>query len=175
MEEELFFARYLEPLKERLIRTAWRIVRQAGLAEEVLQETMLTVWKKRERVMTHPCPEALVMRICIHSAYDLLRRKGRRQEKEIAWERVIISAPAEDSPDKMTVHVQCRTEIQAAISELPRQQASAVYLRLVEERPFSEVARIMGCAEVTVRLHLYRGRRKLCRSLAHWQTGGGER
>ena len=62
-------------------------------------------------------------------------------------------------------------EIQNAISKLPRNQAVAVILRVVQEQPYTEVAQTLGCSETTARIHVMRGRAKLSRRLSHLSSG----
>jgi hypothetical protein len=48
----------------------------------VLQDAVVRVWAHRERVRAHPNPGALVQRIAIHAAIDVLRRETRRRHAE---------------------------------------------------------------------------------------------
>ena len=48
---------------------------------------------------------------------------------------------------------------------LPARQAQAVALHYLEDRSLAEIARILGCAEGTVKAHLHRGRRALADAL----------
>ena len=49
----------------------------------------------------------------------------------------------------------------------------AAILRLVEEQPYPEIARAMGCSEATVRIHVMRARASLAAALADLRPGGG--
>jgi DNA-directed RNA polymerase specialized sigma24 family protein len=54
-----------------------------------------------------------------------------------------------------------------AISRLPPKSAVAVMMRVLEEQPYPVIAEALGCAETTARIHVMRGRARLCRMLAH--------
>lgn len=53
-----------------------------------------------------------------------------------------------------------------AIARLPRQQAAAVLLRIVQEQSYEAVAKALDCSETTARIHVSRGRARLSRWLA---------
>jgi DNA-directed RNA polymerase specialized sigma24 family protein len=57
-----------------------------------------------------------------------------------------------------------------AIGRLPRKQAIAVLMRLVQDEPFDAIARVLDCSEVTVRIHVSKGRTRLRKWLSHLCT-----
>ena len=158
----------VKPMEPRMMRAIWRIVRQREAAEDALQDALAIIWKKRDAVARHPNPQALILRISVSAAIDAMRRRMRRLRHETPGlpedERAGDGAPpvtwgAEDRDLKAA--------ILEAISRLPKRQAMAVLLHIVEEQPYEEIARVMDCSETTVRVHVLRGRAKLARRLAH--------
>lgn len=155
--------RTMEP---RMMRSIWRIVRQREAAEDALQDALAVIWKKRDKVARHPNPQALILRIAVAAAYDAVRKSRRRLIHEIPGlpeERADTSAPpvTKDAEDRSL-----RVAILEAIGRLPKRQAAAVLLRVVEEQPYEEIARAMGCSETTVRIHVMRARAALAQHLA---------
>ena len=61
-------------------------------------------------------------------------------------------------------------EILKAISRLPKKQALAVLMRIIQDQPYDVIAQILGCSETTVRIHVSRGRARLSQWLAHLHT-----
>jgi RNA polymerase sigma-70 factor (ECF subfamily) len=163
--DDCFYERHLAPLERRMLRTVHRVLHDPDAARDALQDALVRIWERRHVVETHPHAEALVLRICLHAAIDALRRLGRRRETTgLAMEG--LPAATGRGPDASHEHDEQRAAVLAAIAELPRQQALAVVLRLVEERPYPEVAQVMGCSPVTARIHVMRGRSQLRRLLA---------
>jgi RNA polymerase sigma factor (sigma-70 family) len=58
-------------------------------------------------------------------------------------------------------------EVLAAIARLPRKQATAVLMRVVQDQPYPAIAQALGCRETTVRIHVSQGRARLSRELSH--------
>lgn len=155
------------PIEDRMIRTVWRIVRDADDADDALQEALATIWKRLGRIRRHPNPHALILRICVNSAYDLLRRRARYIRREEL--KAIPEALADPAPSvaKRLSDRETQAEILATIGRLPRKQGEAVLMRFVQELPYSDIAEALGCREVTVRKHVARARARLSRELAH--------
>jgi RNA polymerase sigma-70 factor (ECF subfamily) len=156
----------VRPMESRMMRSIWRIVRQREAAEDALQDALAVIWKKRDTVARHPNPQALILRISIDAAYDTVRKNRRRLSHEIAG---LPDGAADDLAAPVTKESEdrsLRAAILEAIGRLPRQQATAVLLHIVEEQPYEEIARGMGCSETTVRVHVMRGRAALARRLA---------
>ncbi len=159
--DDLFYDTYLAPLEARMLRAAWRITRDPDRARDALQDSMARIWKRRERVRSHPNPAALVLRITIQAAVDVRRRESR-------WWRSggrAMPAPAGggDDADPRTTAEQHETRdlVLDAIARLPARQAAAVTMRVMEDAPYDAIAAALGCAEATARVHVLRAREKL--------------
>ena len=69
-DREAEFERLVLPLKDRMMRTVWRVTRDPELAEDAFQDALLTTWRKLPQVAAHPNPPALVLRLCLTAAVD---------------------------------------------------------------------------------------------------------
>ena len=160
------FSTLVEPLENRMMRTIWRIVRHPEAAEDTLQEVMALLWKRMPRIARHPNPHALILKICMNAAYDTLRRHMRSRERlglsDIGTESTLQGADSGDPPDRTR-----ENEILRAMGRLPRKQALAVLLRVIQDLPYGEIAQILGCKEVTARIHVSKGRAALRIRLRH--------
>jgi len=146
-------------------RTVWRILRDADLAEDALQEALVTLWRKLPVLSRHPNPEAFVLRVTIDAARDQWRARTRRDRRTVALEAAgdrRVNAEA-DSVDREVVI----REVLSAVHRLGRRQATAILLRAVEEVSYQSIAQALGCSEPTARVHVQRARRKLRTWLGH--------
>jgi len=156
---QLAYERLIAPIEPRMMRTIWGIVRDPDEAQDALQEALAVIWRRWDRLQTHPNPEALVLRICINAAYDALRRKHRADPAPSALQ---AAASAE-----------ARIRVRRAIASLSRNQATAIVMHAVGGIPYAGVAAAMRCREVTVRTHVARARAKLRALLADLVPPGG--
>jgi RNA polymerase sigma-70 factor (ECF subfamily) len=161
------YERLIQPIEQRMIRTVWRIVRDPDNADDAFQDALETIWKRLDRIRSHPNPHALILRICINCAYGVLRkmaRHRRREELDAAPEALPATEP---SAAERLAALEHQTEVLDTIGRLPRKQAEAVLMRFVEEMPYSAIAQALGCREATARKHIARARTRLARDLAH--------
>jgi RNA polymerase sigma-70 factor (ECF subfamily) len=162
-----YYQRLIAPIQDRMIRTIWRIIRDPDDTDDALQEALATIWKRLERIRSHPNPHAVILRICVNAAYDLLRRKIReRRRREL---HAIADSRADSTPTASDAlsHQERETEIFDAIARLSRNQAQAVLMRLVQGQCYSDIAQALGCSEATARIHVTRGRARLRKLLSH--------
>jgi RNA polymerase sigma-70 factor, ECF subfamily len=172
MDNHQEYERLIAPIEARMIRVVWRILRDASDAEDAFQQALLIVWKCWDRILTHPNPHALVLHICVNAAHDLLRRKARlnrRSETSVIWEDIAVSSP---SAVQLISHAEQSSQLRRAIGLLSRNQGRAILMHAVEEMPYSEIAALMDCREVTVRKHVARARAKLRTLLPHLIPAG---
>jgi RNA polymerase sigma factor (sigma-70 family) len=157
----------IHPIEDRMIRSIWGIVRNRQDAEDAMQEALLTVLRRWDRIERHPSPQPLVLKICIDAAYDVTRRTARHRRvvelDEAVGEQVRLSR----SPAEEMVGIEQHAEILTAIHRLPRQQATAMLMRVIQDQPYEEIAAALGCTEATARKHVARSRGRLRNWLAH--------
>ena len=144
-----------------MLRIAWRVTREPDRARDALQDAMARIWTHRERVRAHPNPGALVLRIAIHAAIDVLRRERRRRRAEESAAPAAWRASPQAGPAAEAERNEVRGLVLDAVARLPEKQAAAVTLRVLEEQSYEAIAAALGCAESTARVHVLRGREKL--------------
>src|SRR3954447_26114891 len=145
------FARYLLSSREE--------------AEDVTQEVLLRLWRHRQAVDEERLGSWL-LRVTRNACYDLLRR--RRSEAAAGLRGTSLDdeepaqvASAEPGPQERAESEQFRRRLLAALADLGEPFKSIVILREVQGLPHREIGEALGIPEVTVRVHLHRGRRKL--------------
>ncbi len=165
-DDDDFYEAILAPMKGRMLRAVWRIVRNPQLVEDTLQDALAAIWRIREKIRCHANPQALILKVTTDVSCDALRKSlriQRREEPESAGLSVIQAQhPAELSVENAYLEMQ----IHRAIACLPGKQAAAVLMPIVHGQPYAAIAQALGCSEPTVRIHVMRGRARLRRMLA---------
>lgn len=166
------YERLIAPIEEQMMRAVWQTTQNRHDAEEAFQEALSVVWRRFDRVRKHPNPHALILRICINAGYDTVRRNARRRAKEAETE---YGEPMHTrGADALLELAEKRNAIARAISQLSRNQAVAVVMRLVQGEDFEAIAQVLGCQGSTVRKHLERGRARLRELLRPWSSARNE-
>jgi RNA polymerase sigma factor (sigma-70 family) len=170
---QLAYERLIAPIEGRMIRTIWGVVRDPDEAQDVLQDALAAIWRRWDRLQTHPNPEALVLRICINASYDALRRKHRRLRWFATEQAPVELADPAPSALQAVASAEAQARVRRAIASLSRNQATAIVMHAAGGIPYEGVAAAMRCREATVRTHVARARAKLRALLADLVPSGG--
>ena len=166
-DDRTIYDELIGPLEAMMMRFIWRIVRNADLAEDCLQDALAVVWKKRFQIRLHPNPRALILKICLNAACDSLRRLERMRRQTDLSQLDNAPAPPDHDADRDLEEREIEEQVQQAIRRLPRKRALAVMMRLMHEESFEAIALALDCSEITVRIHISRGRAQLRKWLSH--------
>jgi len=174
-DDRTIYEELIAPLEAKMMRSIWRVMRHADLAEDCLQDALAVVWKKRFQIRMHPNPQALILRICLSTAYDALRKLERMRRQTDLSPLDHAPAPPEHGADRDLEEREIVEQVQQAIRRLPRKRALAVMMRLIQEESFEAIAQALDCSEITVRIHISRGRAQLRKWLTPlWESGRQE-
>jgi RNA polymerase sigma-70 factor, ECF subfamily len=160
-DDRAIYDELIAPLEARMMRSIWRIVRNEDLAEDSLQDALAVIWKKRLQIRLHPNPSALILKICLSAAYDSLRRLERTRRQTGLSQLEDVPASPDHNADRDLEARELEEQVQQAIRRLPRKRALAVMMRLIHEESFEAIAHALDCSEVTVRIHISKGRAQL--------------
>ncbi len=161
---EADYERLILPIEERMTRSVWRILRDPDRADDALQDALATIWRRLDRIRRHPNPTALILRICANSAYNLLRRRRVRRSAPLP---PTLESDDPSAADRAAGR-ELRDEVIAAVGRLPRKQALAVLMRVVQEQSYADIAAALGCTEQTARSHASKGRARLRQVLVRY-------
>ncbi len=129
-------------------------------ADDCFQETFLAALRAYPRLTEADHLDRWILRIASRKAIDHHRARGRRPvpTPELA-DRGVHDEPftGEDDP------------LWAAVRSLPPRQRVAVVHRHVLDRPYAEIAELMGISQEAARANVYQGTKRL-RELMTWQT-----
>jgi RNA polymerase sigma-70 factor, ECF subfamily len=174
-DDRMIYDELIAPMEATMMRSIWQVVRNADLAEDSLQDALAIIWKKRFQIRQHPNPPALILKICLNAAYDSLRKLERRRRQTDLSQMDNTPAPSKHDADRDLETREIEEQVQQAIRRLPRKRALAVMMRLIQEESFEAIAQAMDCSEVTVRIHISRGRVQLREWLAPlWKSSRQE-
>jgi len=166
-DEKLFFDQLIKPIEHQMMRSIWRIVRDPEMAKDALQDSLAIIWKRLDRIRSHPNPHALILKICLNAAIDSLRKRTRLRQHEKTEPLHRFPIQSDTKAYQALESKKIEAEILEAIDRLPRRQAVAVLMRIIQEQPYAVIAQAMECSEATVRIHVSRGRARLSQWLLH--------
>ena len=165
--DERAFDALFERWAGRVLRFVERMVREPGVAEELVQETFLRVWRARERYAPEARFSTWLFTIAGNAARNELRRPFRgaaHDSLDEEREGAKLELAADDPPTDEVVDAR-RTGhgLEAALAALPGRQREALWLRAVEGLSYAEVAQALETSEKSVKALIHRARVALAR------------
>lgn len=150
---ELLFRRHQRAVYGWILR----IVRDAGVAEDLTIETFFRIHRAYARFDPGRGFEPWARRIATHAALDWMR--AQRPETTMAAE-FFAAVPSPGAPDP-ALTTEIRRAVELALGRLPPKLRIAALLAVVEERPQREVANALGISTAAVKLRVFRAMRRL--------------
>jgi RNA polymerase sigma-70 factor (ECF subfamily) len=145
---------------------ARRLVGDDEATEDLVQEVFVTLPSAIRRFRGDATIRTFILSIAVNHSRHYVRAAARRRRvlQDAIDERVFDELPAND-PESLSRRKQLAEVLQRALDKLPLDQRVAFVLSEIEERPASEVARIVSAPEATVRTRIFHARKKLRRLL----------
>lgn len=135
------FEQFVAARGPRLFGTAVLLTQDRGIAEDLVQTSLLKAWRHWSRI--EGPPEAYVRTTMVNTYVSWWRRK---------WRGELPTDELPEPPGTSAVRdVEAREDLRTALARLPRRQRAVVVLRFYEDLPVNEVARLLGCSEGTVK------------------------
>lgn len=163
-------ARFFHDHRPRLMAIARRILRDATLAEDAVQEAFLSIFRHLAAFRGESRLETWMTRITINACLAYLRRNKPRRAQELPGDVTEnpmgrqLSDPTPDALDT-TLARDRRRAVQAAVARLKPIHQEVVARHDLKGEPLNQIAEDLGVPPGTVKSRLFYGRRELQRSL----------
>ena len=158
--KKISFRNDVLPLKNELYRLALRITLNPADAEDVVQETMIKVWNRRERWDEIESMEAFCLTICRNISLDKMRKmENLSQSLEEGQDAPDLSYAS--NPEEQAMQQDRIALVRKLIDRLPEKQRSIMLLRETEGKSYKEIAAVMEISEEQVKVNLFRARQTI--------------
>ncbi len=167
----------IQEISPDLYRIIFSLVRDHDDTDEILQESLIRVFRYIGALKDIQRFPAWVMRIAVNQVQTFRVRKNRNrlyeisESHEISNSAVVLGGPTPEDPCEKMMREQMRTEITGAMASLPERQRTATVLFELEGMSIKEIAGVMECSEGAVKFSIHEGRKKLKRRLYHLVQG----
>jgi RNA polymerase sigma-70 factor (ECF subfamily) len=150
--DEAAFRALFERYGPILLRLTRRHLRNDELAEEIVQQTFFRLHGARNDFRRGSKLRPWVMTIAMNLVREHWRRTKRRKMTSLE-----VDTRAAPEADFMPIELRQRSELlHVALERLPASQREVVELHWFQERPYAEVAKIVGTSEGAVRVRAHR-------------------
>ena len=142
---------------DRWYAACLRITRDRDLAEDAVQDALLSAWSKRHQFDRSARLETWIHRIAVNAALQLLRKR-RPDTFDPQAEDVVDTG---NSPETATATSEFGSLLSAALSRLSDMERACFVLKHVEQWRYAEIASELGTNNGRVKQAVFRAVRKL--------------
>lgn len=150
---------------------ARRVLRAPPLAEEVLQEVFLHLWRYPERFDPgRGTLRAYLLTLAHARSVDLIRTERARRARE---ERDAVRRTPQEEPldERVVEELSVGGEVEVAMKTLSEDERQAIELAYFSGQTYREVARTLGEPEGTIKSRIRTGLRRMRGALAESRIG----
>jgi RNA polymerase sigma-70 factor (ECF subfamily) len=163
---EAIFRQWYGPL----VATTAALLRDSAAAEEVVQDVLLELWRRRESLTLEQSLRAYLFQATRNRALNYLRR----QRVEARGEPTIAaSMPTPDQADAEARQAELREAIHSAIAGLPDRCREVFELSRIQGLKYTEIATELGISVKTVEAQMGKALRVMREKLGPWLPEGG--
>ena len=150
----LLFDRYYD----NLLLYCYHILNDLEAAEDIVQDTMIRVWNKRDEWTQFDSIEAYCLTVARNLAID--------RSQKLESQNVELTPETQEMPDALTPDRAYEQDEQLRlvhhlINELPEKQRTIVQLRDIEGKSYKEIADVLQLTEEQVKVNLFRARQRI--------------
>lgn len=150
------FKKVFIPYHQKLYRIAYRIVQDAANAEDIVQDTFIKLWNKRDEMESVDNTEAFAIIILRNTCLDHLRKT-----KNDRYTDYDTDMPETTSLTKQ-IELQDEAEkIKYLINKLPDQQRQVMMMKHWDEYSDEEIEQATGLSAGNIRVILSRARKTI--------------
>ena len=151
---QVLFARH----QVRVYRFVLRLVRDQSVAEELVGEVFLDVWRQAGRFEARSTVSTWLLAIARYKALSALRR---RTDQELDDDKAATIEDPGDSPEVAVLKQNKGEVLRQCLTALTPEHREIVDLVYYHEKSVEEVAQIVGIGENTVKTRMFYARKRL--------------
>lgn len=132
--------------RQKLVRTAFLIVRSRHVAEELVHDGFIQLHQRFDEV---EAPGGFLHTVVVRLCLTWLKRRTMELDRaqRVAGAAAVAEAPAPEDADEMW----------AALAHVDPERRAVLVLRFYEDLPYDRIAEILECPIGTVRSRIHRG------------------
>ena len=157
--KNISFRNDILPLKNALYRLALRITLRHEDAEDVVQDTLIKVWNKRDSWQEIEDIEAFALTICRNVALDKIKKASNNETT--LDDHTAFLTDRSSSPFEHVLQQDRVALVRKLVDSLPEKQRSCMQLRDFEGKSYKEIVQILGIREEQVKVNIFRARQTI--------------
>ena len=160
-DAEAFMETLFRAFYRSLGNVVFRVVQDRAVAEDLVQDVLLNVWKNRETLHITSTYQAYLYRAAMNAAL----RHAARQKRQVAWDEASLPDPGRNTTDEQVHGQEAEAAVAAALDTLPPQCRAVFLLSRQEGMSYQQIAEALEVAPKTVENQMGKALRLLRKGL----------
>jgi RNA polymerase sigma-70 factor (ECF subfamily) len=169
MNAEIFKNIFL-PYHKKLYGIAYKFLDNQMDAEDMVQETYVKLWQKREELESLINPESFAVTLLKNACLDFL--------KKVKPEFLAVYETNPESVDTIIIQLENQDKlnhIQLIIKQLPVQQRRIIQMKVWDNLADEEIETLTGLSKGNIKVIISRARRTIKKLYKKWEKNENER
>jgi RNA polymerase sigma-70 factor, ECF subfamily len=148
---------------DRIYRYVLSLVKDPAEAEDLIQDTFLRAYRHGDSLRDPEAVRGWLYRIATHVCLDRLRQRKPLVSLDSEDDEDCVAPPVSESPSPLEISERKETGacVQRCLDFLPDKYRAVILLHEAHSLTAPEIADLLGVPVTTVKIRLYRARRKL--------------
>jgi len=151
--------------REGALLKAASLVKDAHLAEDVVQECFADLYLHRSAYKPNFSFSTFLNALVRHKSIDMLRR---RKQQPLSYDD-LPEAPDGETPESMCIRREIYTGLNRALFDLPKEQRKMLLLFALHGMDYQQIAKTLHKSIPQVKVGLHRIRKKLLKAKEDWK------
>ncbi len=167
-DAQVLVDRALEEHGNALLGYATSILRDADLARDVLQDTLIRLFRQEPGSVKPAALKSWLFTVCRNRSFDILRKEKRMTTIETEQ---IEAVPADrDDPRQAAEREESKSEVLRFLARLPGNQREVIRLKFQHELSYQEISDITHLSTSNVGFLIHAGLKRLRKLMAHTES-----
>jgi RNA polymerase sigma-70 factor (ECF subfamily) len=150
----------------RIFRFVTRLVGDASLAEDIVSEVFVDVWRQASQFEGRSQVSTWILSI---ARFKALSERRRRHDAELDDNVALSIADQGDTPEEAVLKSDRSDQLRLCLTQLSREHREIVDLVYYHEKTIEEVAEIIQAPRNTIKTRMFYARKRLAQLLAAHQ------
>lgn len=164
----LAFEQLVDRYQSRLLGLCIRMLHHRANAEDIVQDTFLTTWRKLGTLHDPAAFKTWIFRLTSNACLDFLRRSNVQRTDTVDPTTTVTQPAAEPSVEQQVETTAAVDELDQVLSTLPAEQRLVWLLYEVERHSYTEISKILKITEGSVRGRIHRARIAIVEGMKTW-------
>jgi RNA polymerase sigma-70 factor (ECF subfamily) len=158
------FKKIFLPYHKKLYRIAYRFLENQPEAEDIVQETYIKLWQKRNEMESLINPESFAVTVLKNNCLDFI--------KKVKPDLLPVYETEIPSIESLSVQIENREKldhIQVIMNQLPVQQKQIIVMKIWENLPDEEIVALTGLKKENIKVIVSRARKTIKELYQKWE------